>query len=134
MNENIKQLKNGDFMVDYKVPHDGAVIEKKLGVHPSTQEFLDLLDKMREVALAKSHDYAGDKDPMSNFRMSELMGIAPWKAIVVRLGDKYSRIMNFCKKESLQVKDESIIDTLLDMANYSLLCIIMYNQEKNKSE
>lgn len=108
---------------------DGYIAIK---IHPKTQEFIDLLDKMKAVALAKSHDYAGDSDPMSNFRMCETMGIPGWKGIVIRLGDKYSRIMNFCKKESLQVKDESIIDTLLDMANYSLLCIILYNQSKEK--
>ena len=96
--------------------------------HPSTEVFLSLLEKMREISLAKGHDYSGSEDPMSNFRMCEAMGIPAWKGIVVRLCDKLSRIQNFCKKESLQVKDESIEDTLIDMANYSLLCIIMYRE------
>ena len=95
---------------------------------PSTEVFLSLLEKMRDISLAKGHDYSGSEDPMSNFRMCEAMGIPAWKGIVVRLCDKLSRIQNFCKKESLQVKDESIEDTLIDMANYSLLCIIMYRE------
>ncbi len=99
---------------------------------PSTEMFLELLGNMRDISLAKGHDYSGSDDPMSNFRMCEAMGLPAWKGIVVRLGDKLSRIQNFCKKESLQVKDESVEDTLIDMANYALLCIIMYRESRNK--
>lgn len=96
--------------------------------HPTLQQYLDLLDKMREVAIAKSHDYAGTEDPMSNFKQCELMGLPAWKGIVVRLGDKFSRICNFAKQNELKVKDESLEDTLLDNAVYSLLCIVLYRE------
>lgn len=101
-------------------------------LHPSKIMFGELLERMAQISKAKSHDYSGDEDPMSNFRQCEAMGLPAWKGIVVRLTDKLSRIQNFCKKESLQVKDESVEDTLLDMANYALLCIIMYRETKTK--
>lgn len=85
---------------------------------------------MAEVHSAKNHDYAGD-DPLSNLKLTEKMGwLKGWQSIIVRLGDKYSRLLNFAKKLELKVKDESFIDTCIDMANYALLCVICYEEVK----
>ena len=46
--------------------------------------------------------------------------------------DRFSRIMGFAKKEKLKVKDESIKDTLIDMANYALIALILYEEEQEK--
>jgi len=94
------------------------------------REFQSLLDKMKEVHDAKSDDYAVDGDRFSNFRLSELIDVPVWKGIVIRMGDKYSRICEFCKKEEYSVKDESVEDTLLDLANYALLCLQAYRESK----
>jgi len=45
------------------------------------------------------------------------------------MGDKYARISNFIKKGDFQFKEESIKDTLMDMAIYSLITIILYEEE-----
>ena len=37
---------------------------------------------------------------------------------------------SFAKKEKLKVKDESIKDTLIDMANYALIALIVYEEEQ----
>lgn len=92
--------------------------------------FDDLLSKMKEIADAKGHDYAGYDDRLANFRLANLTGISMWHGIVIRIGDKFSRICEFAKKGQLEVKDESVEDTLLDMANYCLLCIMAYHAEK----
>ena len=39
-----------------------------------------------------------------------------WQGSVVRMGDKYARISNFIKKGEFKFKEESIKDTLMDMA------------------
>jgi hypothetical protein len=88
-----------------------------------SERFYELLDNMRETHDAKRHDYA-------NFRTCEMAGIPAWKGCCVRLGDKFSRIMGFAKKETLKVKDESIKDTLIDMANYALIALILYEESK----
>lgn len=43
---------------------------------------------------------------------------------VTRIGDKYNRIKNLVKNPTINVKDESVIDTLLDMANYCVMTVI----------
>lgn len=95
--------------------------------HP---KFYALLDVMADLHSRKNHDYSGD-DPLSNLRASEEIGIPAWKGILVRLMDKWGRLRQFAKTKTLKVKDESVIDTLMDNAVYSLLCIILYEENKN---
>lgn len=85
--------------------------------------FYKLLKEITEVYSNKSHDYGG-ADPLSNLRDFG------WKGVVVRLGDKFHRLKNFVQQGELKVKDESVIDTLKDNAIYSLLAIILFEQEK----
>ena len=39
----------------------------------------------------------------------------------IRLGDKFNRISSLIKRDELKENDESLEDTLLDMAGYSIL-------------
>ena len=88
---------------------------------------------MKKTHDAKRHDYANPDDVFANFRTCEAAGIPAWKGCCVRIGDKFSRIMGFAKKEKLKVKDESIKDTLIDMANYALIALILYEEEQEYS-
>ena len=94
--------------------------------------FYELLDTMKILHDAKRHDY-GNEDVLANFKLSELAGIPAWKGCVVRMGDKFSRIMGFAKKGKLEVKDESIKDTLMDMATYALIGIILLEGEEDEN-
>lgn len=69
----------------------------------------------------KNHDY-GD----SFHRSFEEWGL-PMAAI--RLGDKYNRFCWLIKAEA-QVKDESLRDTLMDMANYAIMAVMEMDREK----
>jgi len=40
--------------------------------------------------------------------------------------------MQFMKAEKLKVKDEKIEDTLLDLANYALITLILYQESKER--
>lgn len=81
------------------------------------------------ILRAKGHDYAGDGDTFGNLRDFG------WKGIVVRLGDKYHRLKNFClsschsapdaESSLLKVKDENIEDTLKDLINYGFLTLVL---------
>lgn len=90
------------------------------------------ISRMKEILIATGHDYAGSDDRFSNFRLCEAMGIPTWKGIVIRMSDKLSRIMCFAKADALKVKDESVEDTLIDLANYALLCLCAYRDEAAK--
>ena len=99
-----------------------------------SERFFELLEDMKKTHNAKRHDYASVEDVFANFRTCEMAGIPAWKGCCVRIGDKFSRIMGFAKKEKLKVKDESIRDTLVDMANYALIALILYEEEKWEKE
>jgi len=94
--------------------------------------FYELLKKMKDVHDAKRHDYASQEDVFKNFRTCEMAGIPAWKGVAVRIGDKFSRLMSFCKQGELKVIDESIGDTLIDMANYALICHILFYEQRHK--
>lgn len=93
--------------------------------HP---RFYELLKRMAEVHDAKNHDYSGDKDPLRNLRQCGDAGVEPWVGVIVRLTDKMDRLKTFASKRRFEVKDESLADTFVDMANYALLGLILFEE------
>ncbi len=81
----------------------------------------------------KNADYTGaSDDPFFNFTRVEATDICSTEqGFLTRMTDKSSRLISFVKQGVLKVKDESVRDTLLDMANY---CILMaaYIESKKK--
>ena len=65
----------------------------------------------------KNRDYATTSDAFANFRLSEMVGVSPQRAILVRVADKLARVSNLLDKPN-DVKDETIIDTIIDTLNY----------------
>lgn len=97
------------------------------------QEFTNHIQQLyaRGVALInkKNADYGADSDPFKNFRMADMVGVSPDRAILVRVSDKLARVSNLIDKEAA-VDDESIDDTILDMINY-LAILHAYLRNKN---
>lgn len=92
---------------------------------------------MIETTKRKNHDYAGagGEDPFHNFRQVERMGICSVEVgFLTRMTDKISRIQSFVEQGVLQVKDESIEDTLIDLANYSVLLAGYIKSKKQEAE
>lgn len=52
-------------------------------------------------------------------------------AIPVRLSDKFNRVCELIKKGELKENDESLEDTLLDMAGYSILALKYLKEHEN---
>ena len=50
----------------------------------------------------------------------------------IRLGDKFNRVSSLIKKGELKENDESLKDTLLDMAGYSILGLKYLKEHKNE--
>jgi hypothetical protein len=99
--------------------------------HP---HFYKLLERMAEVHSAKNHDYAGDENPLYNLHAVKRVDIEPSVGAFVRMLDKWTRLEMFVKNGVLYVKDENIVDTLIDLANYALLMIILLKEEKDEKE
>jgi hypothetical protein len=58
------------------------------------------------------------------------MGIPAWKGCLVRMSDKISRLWSFAKQEKLEVKDENVMDTAIDLAVYSILFVLLYEDSQ----
>lgn len=83
--------------------------------------FESVLDEMKELHAKKDKDYG------SAFHKSfEEFGVT---AGVVRLNDKMERVKSLVKNGKAEVKDESILDTLKDLASYA---VMLYVELKNK--
>lgn len=88
----------------------------------SAHQFKDIAKGMIETYVRKNHDYGNSFD-----KSLDKFGLV---ASVVRIGDKMNRIESLVQKEAM-VQDESIRDTLLDMANYAIMTVMwMDNQKK----
>lgn len=98
------------------------------------KDFEDLTLRMLAITKAKNSDYTGDNtQPFKNFTMVETMGFATTEqGFCTRLTDKLMRVSGFVKNGTLQVKDESVEDTLLDCANYCLLFICYLRSKKTR--
>ncbi len=91
------------------------------------QLFKKLTNKMFDVTRRKNADYTkgvAEDDPFANFRQVEKMGICSAEVgILTRMSDKFARVMSWVKNGKLEVADEGVEDTLLDLAIYSLLLL-----------
>lgn len=101
------------------------------------EEYFDFAAEFYADALAisrqKNADYTGgSEDPFSNFTSIEKFGISTEIGFVTRMVDKLKRIASFANNKELQVKDESVTDTLRDLANYSVL-FAGYIESKKRS-
>ena len=75
----------------------------------------ELCDLIHDTCIKKNNDY-GD----SASKGYKEFGLISY---VVRMNDKINRINSLIKKQKQEVTDESIKDTLLDLANYCLLAV-----------
>lgn len=121
--EDVRNHCNLGAYVDYL---DKAIVAvRALGTRPvlsdNIEQFMSITQDMTKTYAAKNHDYGNSfEESLDEFGLV---------ASVVRLGDKMNRIKSLIKKEA-QVKDESIKDTLLDMANYAIMTVMWMNKNQ----
>jgi len=92
------------------------------------KELLELHDavcsKAKQLMEKKNHDYSSDADPLMNLRRHGEFGV------LVRMNDKLARLENFLANKKLKVEDESVMDTILDLCNYSILFLALHKEVK----
>ena len=107
---------------------DGITHEQRPGSLP----FLELLEELRQLHLSKSQDYGSESDPLANIRQgADFVGIEPWRGCMVRVADKVQRLRTYCRTGRLV--HEGVRDTLLDLAAYSLLAIVLFDEGRQCS-
>lgn len=94
----------------------------------------DCIEKMHEIVQKKNADYSsgqGEDNAFANFEAIEKIGIASTgQGFLTRMMDKMMRISSFVRKGELQVADETVIDTTLDLANYCILLAGYFNEQR----
>lgn len=88
-------------------------------------EFRDITNSMIQTYQAKNQDYG------NSFEKSlDKFGLI---ASVIRLNDKMNRIESLSRTEA-KIVDESIEDTLLDLANYAIMTVIWLRKNRINEE
>ena len=83
----------------------------------------EFFEEIKKLTVKKNQDYTGlDPSPFSNFMACEKLGVASsLQGLMVRMLDKFARLNSFAQKGFLEVSNESVKDTLMDLANYCCL-------------
>ena len=83
--------------------------------------FSKITDQMTKTYEAKNHDYGN-----AFSKSVDEFGVV---AAAVRMNDKMERIKSLVKltPEQMKVKEESLQDTLLDLANYAVMTLVELN-------
>lgn len=87
------------------------------------QKHKEICEELNDVYARKNSDYGN-----SFGETFDKLGII---SAVTRISDKYNRLCALATKseEERKVKDESITDTLLDMANYCIMTVIELHKD-----
>ncbi|APQ72398.1 hypothetical protein RSJ9_3368 [Clostridium botulinum] len=100
--------------IKFKGENEIKVTKDKIKKHE------EIYEKLNEIYKTKNHDY-GD----SFGETYSKLGII---SAVTRITDKVNRLQSLCTKDALV--DESIKDTLIDLANYSIMTLIELEGEE----
>jgi len=101
-------------------------------MHPSTRAFQQAVSGVWQMHRSKSHDYGSGTDPLANIRNgATFVGIPAWQGAMVRLSDKVTRLATF--NATGRLGHEGVEDTLLDLASYALLALLLYQEEQKSA-
>lgn len=116
-------LTGSDKALTDEVIHCLSMSGKRPVLSDNVEQFMSVTQNMAKTYAAKNHDYGNSfEESLDKFGLV---------ASVVRLGDKMNRIESLTKKEA-QVKDESVKDTLLDMANYAVMTVMWMDKKSGE--
>lgn len=76
----------------------------------------EICTEINELYAKKNHDYG---DSFHQTFVEEGMAMAR-----IRLGDKFNRFKTLSRGNEQKVNDESIRDTLIDLANYAIMTVL----------
>lgn len=85
-----------------------------------TARFKEITNSMAELYAKKNADY-GDSFSRSVEKYGLIAGLT-------RLSDKFNRVENMVLRGSQSVDNEKLSDTLLDLANYSIMLLMEIEQ------
>lgn len=91
-----------------------------------TDRHMEICKRLNAIYAKKNHDY-GDSFSESYGKYGNVMPI-------IRLEDKLNRFRNLVMNGNVEVKTESMEDTLLDLANYAIMTVIEIESRERNNE
>ena len=95
------------------------MVNKKVEIHAK------ICQSMTDLYKRKNHDY-GDSFAKMRKEFDN--------AILIRIYDKFSRLKTLKSGATQKVPDESIKDTLFDLANYCIMELVEMEVDENESK
>lgn len=109
-----------------------ALLDAHEDAHPASKMFYERLIEAALLHAQKQRDYGKAHDPFANVRASEDFGIPGWIGTVIRANDKMKRLQKAAKQtlngEEVSMANEAIRDSFLDLAVYSLIGLVLYEE------
>ena len=90
-----------------------------------SNSFKDYTNHLAEIIQEKNNAY-GDS-------FSKSLDEDGLLVLKIRLGDKFNRVSSLIKRDELKENDESLEDTLLDMAGYAILGLKYLKEHENEN-
>lgn len=90
------------------------------------QHHAEICKEINDLYERKNHDYG---DSFHQTFVEEGMAMAR-----IRLGDKFNRFKTLSRGGDQEVNDESIRDTLIDLANYAIMTVLEMEVAENDAE
>ena len=87
-------------------------------------KFNDITEEMNALYERKNHDYGNSFS--ETYRKLGIVSAA------TRMLDKMNRIVSLVTKDQQKVNDESLRDTLIDIANYAVMTIMEIDKKKER--
>ena len=103
----------------------------------NAQEQLDhfelVINKMNAILISKAGDYSQDTDRLSNFKLAgSIIGLSPEMNCLSLIATKVARL-GVLLKDGKAPNNESVEDTILDLANYTILLSMIRKDRENQS-
>lgn len=99
--------------------------------HPLSVRFHVLLKEIGELHDKKQKDYGTADDPFANVRGATEFGLPASMGAFIAMSDIMTRIKSFCVNGRLE--NEPLDNALRDMAVYSLIALVLHEEENGKN-
>jgi len=130
MNEKIVKAISID---EIETAPDMDVVQWTLKHYPKmSKEFLKIQQEQFQIFCEKNYDYGVDNISMGTQMKTDEDKKLSLTALVIRLNDKMSRLLNLIIKKNKKNKNEPIEDSFMDMSIYSIISLIVQRDKWGK--
>ena len=104
-----------------------SILAKQDDIRPGSREFLDVLEELKRLHMAKTLDYGVDEDALSNIRSSaDVVNMPAWAGCILRISDKMHRLKAYFRRGKCEF--DGVEDTLKDIACYAAIALVLHRE------